>query len=82
MTKIDTKALLRTRFAELRAERDAIEKANAPLRERLKAIRVEAAEAEGLIAAKIKLNGAGLSEIDVEMASISRGLMGKTGAEA
>jgi predicted nucleic acid-binding Zn-ribbon protein len=81
MANTDTKALLRTRFSELRKERDTVEKKLTPLREKLKAVRAENAEAEAAIAGKIKAAAAPLAEIDAELASISHGLMGKTGAE-
>lgn len=80
MAKTDTKALLRARFAELRDERDAIEKKNAPLREQLRELRQQNATAEAALRDKIKATSADLVSIDQELASISRGLMGKTGA--
>ncbi|KNY16938.1 hypothetical protein AKG11_11525 [Shinella sp. SUS2] len=82
MANTDTKALLRTRFSELRTQRDTIEEKLTPPREKLKTLRAENAEAEAKVAGKIKAAAAPFVEIDAELASISHGLMGKTGEGA
>lgn len=74
MAKTDTKELLRTRFAELRAERDAVEAKLAPLNAELKRLRAASSKAEADILVQKKPLGARLSDIDMELASVNSGL--------
>lgn len=75
MAKADTKELLRARFAELRAERDAVEAELLPLNAKLKEIRTESTRAEAEVLEQKKPLAARMSEIDLELSSLNAALV-------
>lgn len=70
---------LRTRFAELGEQRDAILASSGPVREQRDAIAHDAQEKMAALDARIRAAEDGLFDIDQARALISRALGGKTG---
>jgi uncharacterized coiled-coil DUF342 family protein len=82
MAETDTLTLLRQRFAELCAERDAIQAMVAPLREQRDALLAKAAKAAAgvpALEAQISAAEAPLYELNNSIAQLSRALGGMTG---
>ena len=84
MQMVNTQDLLRKRFSEACAERDAIAAKVAPLRDHRDAILAKAAAAAAKadpVTAQIRALQGPLFELHNEIATISRALGGKTAAQ-